>query len=181
MVEITDLAAARWRESMLPSDVCSSNQIKIYSSPGFSDDSFACFSSSREYNVPFLLECLQRRAPGEWRTTWLLGSSNMGAGFLLPAPSYVVCPVHVQSRSWSNLTPCSCFFQLWVVYDRQNTRVSGIRPVCFGTAAGGTQVRLYSQRVPCHQAASPALGFWPPFVAQTVQSFCKSPGLVLLN
>lgn len=109
-MEITDLAAARWRERMLTSDVCSSNQIKIYSSPGFSDDSFACFSSSREYNVPFLLECLQTRAPGECRTTWLLGSSNMDAGFLLPAPSYVVCPVHVQSRSWSQSHSLFMFF-----------------------------------------------------------------------
>lgn len=42
-------------------NVSHANQMKTYSGPEFSDDSFACFISSQEYNVLFLLECLQMR------------------------------------------------------------------------------------------------------------------------
>ena len=37
------------------------NRMRTYSNPAFSDDSFACFISSQECNVLFILECLQMR------------------------------------------------------------------------------------------------------------------------
>lgn len=48
---------------LVNADIYHSNQIKTYSNPEFSDDSLACFISSQECNVLFLLECLQMRVP----------------------------------------------------------------------------------------------------------------------
>lgn len=60
------------------------NHMRTYANPAFSDDSFACFISSQECNVLFVLECLQMRVRA-WgrRTAWLLKSSQMVPGFLL--------------------------------------------------------------------------------------------------
>lgn len=65
-------------------DILHANHMRTYSNPAFSDDSFACFISSQECNVLFVLECLQMRVrTWGWRTAWLLQSSQMVPGFLL--------------------------------------------------------------------------------------------------
>lgn len=101
MADIPDSVTVGYSISREPInvDISHSHQMKTYSNLEFLDDSFVCFISSQEFNVLFLLACLQMREPGgggqldyynhpKWAADFLLSKNILT--FLLPYST--ICP-----------------------------------------------------------------------------------------
>lgn len=117
------------------------------------------------------------RAPGEWKTTWLLKSPSLGARSPLTSVPFI--PIHSHSQSQSG--------SLFMFHPNMCSLWQKVKHVClllslFWQCCRWDPCPLHSRQVPYHQATHPVLAFWSPFIAQTclqstVHPFHSSPKL----